>query len=56
MACINMILHNNPTALFVLGNMLVGPKFKNHEVPMAFDYVVAIRRSVTAPAAGTTPS
>ena len=37
----NMILHNNPTALIVQGNTLADPKFKDGEAPKTFNYVVA---------------
>ncbi len=37
----NMILHNNPTALVVQGNTLADPKFKDGETLKTFDYVVA---------------
>src|SRR6266700_2084206 len=41
LARMNMILHNNPTALIVQGNTLADPKFKDGETLKAFDYVVA---------------
>jgi type I restriction enzyme M protein len=41
LARMNMILHNNPTALVVQGNTLVDPKFKDGENLKTFDYVVA---------------
>jgi type I restriction enzyme M protein len=37
----NMILHNNPTALIVQGNTLSDPKFKDGDTLKTFDYVVA---------------
>ena len=37
----NMILHNNPTALIVQGNTLADPKFKDGDTLKTFDYVVA---------------
>ena len=37
----NMILHNNPTALVEQGNTLTAPRFKNGEALKTFDYVVA---------------
>ncbi|MBS0309140.1 MAG: type I restriction-modification system subunit M [Proteobacteria bacterium] len=37
----NMILHNNPTALIMAGNTLTDPKFKDGELLKTFDYVVA---------------
>jgi type I restriction-modification system DNA methylase subunit len=37
----NMILHNNPTALVVQGNTLADPKFKDGDTLKTFDYVVA---------------
>ena len=37
----NMILHNNPTALIVQGNTLSDPKFKEGDTLKTFDYVVA---------------
>src|SRR5437867_11994291 len=37
----NMILHNNPTALVVQGNTLTDPKFKDGDTLKTFDYVVA---------------
>ena len=37
----NMILHNNPTALIVQGNTLADPKFKDGDSLKTFDYVVA---------------
>jgi type I restriction-modification system DNA methylase subunit len=37
----NMILHNNPTALIVQGNTLADPKFKEGDTLKTFDYVVA---------------
>jgi type I restriction enzyme M protein len=41
LARMNMILHNNPTALIVQGNTLADPKFKEGESLKTFDYVVA---------------
>ncbi len=41
LARMNMILHNNPTALIVQGNTLSDPKFKEGEILKTFDYVVA---------------
>src|SRR5437588_3443909 len=41
LARMNMILHNNPTALIVQGNSLTDPKFKDGEALKTFDYVVA---------------
>jgi type I restriction enzyme M protein len=40
-ARMNMILHNNPTALVVQGNTLTNPRFKDGEALKTFDYVVA---------------
>jgi type I restriction enzyme M protein len=37
----NMILHDNPTALVVQGNTLADPKFKDGDTLKTFDYVVA---------------
>ena len=37
----NMILHNNPTALIEQGNTLADPKFKDGDTLKTFDYVVA---------------
>ena len=37
----NMILHNNPTALIVQGNTLADPKFTDGDTLKTFDYVVA---------------
>jgi type I restriction enzyme M protein len=37
----NMILHNNPTALIVQGNTLADPKFKDGDTLKTFDYVIA---------------
>ncbi len=37
----NMILHNNPTALIEQGNTLTDPKFKDGDTLKTFDYVVA---------------
>jgi len=41
LARMNMILHNNPTALIVQGNTLADPKFKDGDQLKTFDYVVA---------------
>ncbi len=41
LARMNMILHNNPTALVVQGNSLTDPKFKEGGTLKTFDYVVA---------------
>lgn len=41
LARMNMILHNNATALIIQGNTLSDPKFKEGEALKAFDYVVA---------------
>src|SRR4051794_23286660 len=41
LARMNMILHNNPTALIVQGNTLADPKFKDGDVLKTFDYVIA---------------
>src|ERR1700686_4601486 len=41
LARMNMILHNNPTALVVQGNTLADPNFKDGDVLKTFDYVVA---------------
>jgi type I restriction enzyme M protein len=41
LARMNMILHNNPTALIVQGNTLADPKFKNGDTLKTFDFVVA---------------
>src|SRR3989442_3267694 len=41
LARMNMILHNNPTALIVQGNTLADPKFKDGDTVKTFDYVVA---------------
>jgi type I restriction enzyme M protein len=41
LARMNMILHNNPTALVVQGNTLTDPKFKEGDTLKTFDYVVA---------------
>ncbi len=41
LARMNMILHNNPTALIVQGSTLADPKFKDRETLKTFDYVVA---------------
>ena len=41
LAQMNMILHNNPTALIDQGNTLANPRFKDGESLKTFDYVVA---------------
>ena len=41
LARMNMILHNNPTALILQGNTLADPKFKDGDNLKTFDYVVA---------------
>jgi type I restriction enzyme M protein len=41
LARMNMILHNNPTALIMQGNTLTDPKFKDGDTLKMFDYVVA---------------
>ena len=41
LARMNMILHNNPTALVMQGNTLADPKFKDGETRRTFDFVVA---------------
>lgn len=41
LARMNMILHNNATALIVPGNTLADPKFKDGAYLKTFDYVVA---------------
>ena len=41
LARMNMILHNNPTALIVQGNTLADPEFKDGDTLKTFDYVVA---------------
>jgi len=41
LARMNMILHNNPTALILQGNSLTNPKFKEGDFLKTFDYVVA---------------
>jgi type I restriction enzyme M protein len=41
LARMNMILHNNATALIMQGNTLTDPKFKDGETLKTFDYVVA---------------
>lgn len=41
LARMNMILHNNPTALIVQGNTLTDPKFMEGGTLKTFDYVVA---------------
>lgn len=41
LARMNMILHNNPTALITQGNTVADPKFKDGNNLKQFDYVVA---------------
>ena len=41
LARMNMILHNNPTALIMQGNTLADPKFMDGQSLKTFDYVVA---------------
>lgn len=41
LARMNMILHDNPTALITQGNTLADPKFKDGDTLKTFDYVVA---------------
>ena len=41
LARMNMILHNNPTALIVQGNTLTDPKFKDGDTLKTFDFAVA---------------
>ncbi|MBT5269769.1 MAG: type I restriction-modification system subunit M, partial [Candidatus Marinimicrobia bacterium] len=41
LAWMNMILHNNPTAIIRQGNTITDPKFKDGESLKTFDYVVA---------------
>ena len=41
LARMNMILHDNPTALIAQGNTLTDPKFKEDGTLKTFDYVVA---------------
>ncbi len=41
LARMNMILHDNPTALIVQGNTLADPKFKEGDTLKTFDFVVA---------------
>jgi type I restriction enzyme M protein len=41
LARMNMILHNNPTALVVQGNTLADPRFKDGDSLKTFDFVVA---------------
>jgi type I restriction enzyme M protein len=41
LARMNMILHNNPTALIMQGNTLTDPKFKEGDNLKTFDFVVA---------------
>ena len=37
----NMILHDNPTAAIVQGNMLADPKFEDGDSVKVFDFVFA---------------
>ena len=41
LARMNMILHNNPTALIMQGNTLTDPKFRDGDTLKTFDYIVA---------------
>src|SRR6266511_819883 len=41
LARMNMILHNNPTALIVQGNTLADPKYRDGDTLKTFDYVIA---------------
>ena len=41
LARMNMILHNNPTALIAQGNTIADPKFRDGDALKTFDYVVA---------------
>lgn len=41
LAQMNMILHNNPTALIEQGNTLANPKFIEGDALKTFDYEVA---------------
>ena len=41
LARMNMILHDNPTAMIVQGNTLADPKFKDGDTLKTFDFVVA---------------
>ncbi len=41
LARMNMILHNNPTALIAQGNTLTDPKFKDADTIKTFNYAVA---------------
>jgi type I restriction enzyme M protein len=41
LARMNMILHDNPTAIVTQGNTLTDPKFRDGEVVKTFDFVVA---------------
>jgi type I restriction enzyme M protein len=41
LAQMNMILHNNPTAVILQGNTLANPRFMDGDVLKNFDYVVA---------------
>ena len=68
LARMNMILHNNPTALIVQGNTLTDPKFKDGDTLKTFDYVVANppfsrqalehrpRSAATTPTSASSPS
>jgi len=41
LARMNMILHNNPTALIKQGNTIADPKYKDGDTLKTFDYVIA---------------
>jgi type I restriction enzyme M protein len=41
LARMNMILHDNPTALIVQGNTLADPKFRDGDLLKTFDFVIA---------------
>ena len=41
LARMNMILHNNPTALITQGNTLTDPKYKTGDALKVFDFIVA---------------
>jgi type I restriction enzyme M protein len=41
LARMNMILHNNPTALIMQGNTLTDPKYKDGDTLKTFDFVIA---------------
>lgn len=41
LARMNMVLHDNPTALVMQGNTLTDPKYKDGEALKTFDYVIA---------------